>query len=84
MLLTGDLVHIGLESEMIEAADWLRRLGPPEKVMFVPGNHDNYATDSLAAMYRHWGSYLPAGGGLDCRLHGGYPVVWDAKRRISG
>ena len=75
VLLTGDLIQIGLESEMIEAADWLRRLGPPEKVMLIPGNHDNYARDSLAAMYRHWGSYLPAGGERDRDYTSGYPVV---------
>ncbi len=75
VLLTGDLVHIGLESEMIEAANWLRRLGPPEKVMFVPGNHDNYARDSLAAMYKHWGSYLPAANGLAADYTAGYPMV---------
>ncbi len=54
ILLTGDLVHIGLEDEIIEAARWLRRLGAPEQVMLIPGNHDNYAPDSLAAMNRHW------------------------------
>ena len=75
VLLTGDLIHIGLEREMIEAAAWLRRLGPPEKVMFIPGNHDNYARDSLSAMYQHWGSYLPAGGGLAADYTAGYPVV---------
>ena len=75
VLLTGDLVHIGLESEMIEAANWLRHLGPPEKVMFVPGNHDNYARDSLAAMYQHWGGYLPAASGLATDYTAGYPMV---------
>ena len=59
ILLTGDLVHIGLEDEIIEAARWLRRLGAPEQVMLIPGNHDNYAPDSLAAMNRHWCDYLP-------------------------
>ena len=75
VLVTGDLVHIGLESEMIEAADWLGRLGPPEKIMFVPGNHDNYAQDSLSAMYRHWGLYLPETGGPDGDYTSGYPLV---------
>jgi 3',5'-cyclic AMP phosphodiesterase CpdA len=79
VLLTGDLIQIGLESEMIEAADWLRSLGPPEKVMFIPGNHDNYAQDSLSAMYRHWGSYLPAGGGLNGDYTSGYPLVRETK-----
>ena len=59
ILLTGDLVHIGLEDEIIEAARWLRQLGDPEQVMLIPGNHDNYAPDSLAAMHRHWRDYLP-------------------------
>lgn len=72
LLVTGDLVHIGLESEMIEAAGWLRRLGPPEKVMLIPGNHDNYARDSLPAMYRHWGDYLPPRGE---HYTDGYPVI---------
>jgi 3',5'-cyclic AMP phosphodiesterase CpdA len=85
VLVTGDLVHIGLESEMIEAADWLRRLGPPEKVMFVPGNHDNYARDSLSAMRRHLGSYLPDEGGPDGDYTSGYPVVreWENLRLLG-
>ena len=75
ILLTGDLVHIGLESEIVQAAQWLRRLGPPERVMLVPGNHDNYAADSLAAMRAHWGEYLPAGEAPGGDYTSGYPVV---------
>jgi 3',5'-cyclic AMP phosphodiesterase CpdA len=75
VLLTGDLVHIGLEQEMIEAAQWLARLGTPGKVMLVPGNHDNYARDSGAAMYRHWGEYLPDRGPRETDYTAGYPVV---------
>ncbi len=59
ILLTGDLVHLGLEDAIIEAASWLQQLGSPEQVLLVPGNHDNYAADSLAAMRRHWCDYLP-------------------------
>jgi 3',5'-cyclic AMP phosphodiesterase CpdA len=80
VLLTGDLIHIGLEQEMIEAAEWLRRLGPVEKVMFVPGNHDNYAKDSLAAMRRHWSSYLPPGSGRDADYTAGYPLVHEGEK----
>ena len=75
VLLTGDLIHIGLESEMIEAAAWMRRLGPPEKVMLVPGNHDNYAANSLPAMYRRWTDYLPSGFPPDGDYTSGYPQV---------
>ena len=75
ILLTGDLVHIGLEHEMIEAAEWLQHLGPPQKVLFVPGNHDNYARDSLAFTYRHWGEYLPRDHQPADDYTSGYPVV---------
>ncbi len=85
VMVTGDLVHIGLESEMIEAADWLRRLGPPEKSMFVPGNHDNYARDSLSAMRRHWGSYLPDEVSPEGDYTSGYPLVreWENLRLLG-
>lgn len=75
ILLTGDLVHIGLEREMEEAAEWLGSLGPPEKIMFVPGNHDNYAADSLEAMYRQWGAYLPREHQPDSDYTSGFPIV---------
>jgi len=75
ILLTGDLVHIGLESEIIEAAGWLEQLGPPAEVMLIPGNHDNYARDSLAAMKRHWADYLPGGEESEADYTAGYPVL---------
>jgi 3',5'-cyclic AMP phosphodiesterase CpdA len=75
ILLTGDLIHIGLEDEMIEAARWLKTLGPPGQVLLIPGNHDNYSPDSLAAMNRHWGEYLPAPEEGINDYAGAYPVV---------
>jgi 3',5'-cyclic AMP phosphodiesterase CpdA len=38
--ITGDLVNLALPGEFVEAAAWLRRLGPPERISVVPGNHD--------------------------------------------
>jgi len=58
ILLTGDLVQIGLESEITQATAWLDQLGPAEQVMLVPGNHDIYAKDSADAVYRAWSRYL--------------------------
>jgi 3',5'-cyclic AMP phosphodiesterase CpdA len=75
ILLTGDLIHIGLEDEIIQAASWLRRLGAPEQVMLIPGNHDNYAPDSLAAMNRHWCDYLPAQKAGINHYTTAYPVI---------
>jgi len=75
VLVTGDLVHIGLEDEIIEAAAWLKQLGPPGRVLFVPGNHDNYARDSLGAMYTYWQDYLPGTHAPDLDYAAGYPMV---------
>jgi len=77
ILLSGDLVHIGMEQEIIEAAQWLKRLGPPNKLMFIPGNHDNYSPDSLAAMKRHWSDYLPTDCADSTDYGRGYPLRRD-------
>lgn len=61
ILLTGDLIQIGLDSEIQQAADWLALLGTPEQVMLVPGNHDIYASGSEAQVNRLWGAYMFAG-----------------------
>ncbi len=75
ILLTGDLVHIGLEREIVEAAGWLQELGTPDQIMFVPGNHDHYARDSLATMYRHWAAYLPPGEAPVEDYTAGFPIL---------
>ena len=83
LVVTGDLTHLGLPAEIEAAADWLRALGPPERVFVVPGNHDVYRADSWAAVEAHWGEYLrlapgagsgsgPAGVAADCRA--GFPT----------
>jgi 3',5'-cyclic AMP phosphodiesterase CpdA len=76
VLLTGDLVHIGLEREISEVTDWLRRVGPPDRVCLVPGNHDLYAGDSLAHLRRYWSDYLPPFDRF-AGPHDGYPYCRD-------
>ena len=66
VVVTGDLVHLGLPEEIEEAAKWLRALGTPESVFVVPGNHDLYRADSWAVVEAHWRDYLrlaPGGNG---------------------
>lgn len=58
ILLTGDLVHIGLETEIDEATEWLHALGPAGQVMLVPGNHDIYGKGSADALFKAWSEYL--------------------------
>ncbi len=55
---TGDLVNLALPYEFLRAQDWLEKLGMPEKVSLVPGNHDAYIrTPNDPGMYR-WHSYM--------------------------
>ena len=58
ILLTGDLVQIGLTQEIEQARQWLGELGPPEQIMLVPGNHDIYARESMNTAYQSWAEYL--------------------------
>ena len=46
LVLTGDLLHIGLASEMQQIRPWLQALADQLPVLLVPGNHDLYAADS--------------------------------------
>ena len=58
ILLTGDLVQIGLETEITQATEWLATLGSAEQLMLVPGNHDIYARGSADAVHQAWSQYL--------------------------
>ncbi|HEU4430173.1 MAG TPA: metallophosphoesterase [Myxococcota bacterium] len=55
---TGDLTHMGLEAEVAEAAGWLARLGPPERVTLVPGNHDAQGEARDHELMDAWRPYL--------------------------
>ena len=68
ILLTGDLIQIGLETEIAQATAWLDTLGTPEEVMLVPGNHDVYANGSEAAVHKAWSRYLFQGREPDSTL----------------
>jgi 3',5'-cyclic AMP phosphodiesterase CpdA len=55
---TGDLVNVALPGEFAPARAFLARLGPPERVSFVPGNHDAYVRAALAHSHTHWSHYF--------------------------
>jgi 3',5'-cyclic AMP phosphodiesterase CpdA len=44
---TGDVCNIGLASEWPTSRLFLDGLGPPDRVSFVPGNHDAYVPGAL-------------------------------------
>jgi len=59
---TGDLTHIGLPQEFREAAAWLAKLGPPEGVTVVPGNHDAYVREAWDDTFAQWSAYMRGDG----------------------
>ena len=56
--LTGDLVNIGLPAEFAPAHAFLSRLGPPDHVSIIPGNHDAYVRNSLPVMLKQFAPYM--------------------------
>lgn len=68
---TGDLVNISLPEEFVAARHWLDRLGSPETVSVIPGNHDVYVSMPDAESLDHWRLYMGAGDGE----HAGFPYV---------
>src|SRR5262245_17530455 len=55
---TGDLINIALEEEFAPARAWLDRLGPPDRVTFVPGNHDIYVRSTAQYAEQYWRDYM--------------------------
>ena len=49
VVITGDLIHIGLREEMLQMRAWLAALSEQTQVLLVPGNHDLYRQDSAAS-----------------------------------
>ncbi|MCZ8316428.1 metallophosphoesterase [Phreatobacter sp.] len=51
---TGDLVNLGLPDEFKAARTLLWRIGPPDRVSFVPGNHDAYMRQTVPQIVLQW------------------------------
>jgi 3',5'-cyclic AMP phosphodiesterase CpdA len=52
--ITGDLVNLATDTEIIAAALWLRSFAKPEDVSIVPGNHDAYVPGALDRALEEW------------------------------
>ncbi len=55
---TGDLTHLGLPMEYVEARHWLNSVGPPEQVTVIPGNHEAYWGKEWFEKCSMWEPYL--------------------------
>ena len=65
VMMTGDALNIALPAEFSPAADWLKSLGDPHHVSFVPGNHDAYvrsAVPLVSSTFADWMSDDRGGG----------------------
>lgn len=58
VVVTGDMTHIGLPDEFHQVSQWLRRLGPPEQVTVIPGNHDAYVATAWQQTFALWQPYM--------------------------
>ena len=63
IVVTGDLVNLGLRAEFGRARQWLRDLGAPDDVTVIPGNHDAYMRDAILHSADYWGDYMRGDGG---------------------
>jgi 3',5'-cyclic AMP phosphodiesterase CpdA len=55
---TGDLVNLSLAAEFAPARAFLERLGSPQDVTVVPGNHDTYVWSKRRHPQLHWTEYM--------------------------
>jgi 3',5'-cyclic AMP phosphodiesterase CpdA len=55
---TGDLINLALPGEFETARSFLARLGPPERVTAIPGNHDFYVRGAEEKYLAAWRDYL--------------------------
>lgn len=58
VIVSGDLVQIGLERELRDARAWLETVGDADSVLVIPGNHDCYHRESWPLLLRHYQPYL--------------------------
>ncbi len=60
---TGDLTQIGTKDEFQQARSWLEKLGVPNQVSVIPGNHDAYVKTTWDDSFGCWQEYMQSDGG---------------------
>jgi len=73
IVVTGDLVNLGLPAEYRTARAWLAMLGAPHCVTVVPGNHDAYVASAVADYTEQWRDFA-CGDGLTA-ARSGFPFL---------
>ena len=65
IVVTGDLVNLGMPAEFQQALRWLETVGKPADVTVIPGNHDVYTRLSSDPGIERWRAYMSARGERD-------------------
>ncbi len=78
---TGDITNISLPQEFAAAARWLARLGPPDRVALVPGNHDAYVAIPWAEGLGRWAPYMTGDDALPNPAGSAEPLQFPFLRR---
>jgi 3',5'-cyclic AMP phosphodiesterase CpdA len=58
VVVTGDLINLALPGEFETARSFLSRLGSPDRVSAIPGNHDFYVRGAEEKYLAAWRDYL--------------------------
>ena len=72
---TGDLTNMGLAAECAAARRWLQRLGPPDRVSVLPGNHDRTARRSWADGVGQWVPWMEGDPGTGSASGSTFPFL---------
>ena len=76
IVVTGDLTNVAGEEEFPAARGWLERIGPPERVSIVPGNHDAYVPVACEKGVGLWSDYIETDAAERARAPGGaFPAL---------
>jgi 3',5'-cyclic AMP phosphodiesterase CpdA len=58
IVVTGDLTHLGLPAEFLEARNILQSIGSPSNITVIPGNHDAYVKTDWNSTFGLWEDYM--------------------------
>ena len=72
---TGDLINLGLELEIGNAAAWLEELAPPEDATVVLGNHDAYVPGAREKAFAAWQPWVTGDDGGEVDDSDDYPIL---------
>lgn len=75
IVVTGDLTNIALPVEFAAAASWLERLGTPDHVTVIPGNHDAYVSGALEEGLALWRDYVRSDDASDAPRYDAFPII---------